>query len=307
MHVVQFPGNIEGDFEIDGATRFNFTARSSDNQKLQALTVRVPRFGSDLLCEPRIPILFFGGNAQGMSGAANDAELLLYQLIRLNRRLRFQVFTFAYRGYAPNAGWTSQAGTRSDAKDLLEYALSSTSLCGVRSRALIAGWSMGAAVANQLAAAQPHLVAGLLVVAPWQSLRRETLTIALPFSYALLPFLWMVDAWDSEKAIASLPRDIPVSVVSPGDDHLISPAQHRAIFDASAAERKWWLRVPGAAHNMLKYMVSYASDGIDQWAAEAIARVHFDGGRVHRFKALPEQWAELATAFTDANTASLHI
>jgi len=73
MHVVQFPGNIEGDFEIDGATRFNFTARSSDNQKLQALTVRVPRFGSDLLCEPRIPILFFGGHAQGMSGAANDA------------------------------------------------------------------------------------------------------------------------------------------------------------------------------------------------------------------------------------------
>merc|ERR1712232_1182317 len=168
----------------------------------------------------------------------------------------FQVYASAYRGYTPNSGWTTESVLVPDSQDLLDYAIKDAAeKCSRSGRSLptkkvfVFGWSMGAAVALQLALARSESIAGLVLMCPWTSLREETLTFLAPTTYALLPWIWLADSWESKYTISSLPLDIPVAVMSALEDEVIAPSQHRAVFEASQAQQKWWLPVVGAYHN----------------------------------------------------------
>lgn len=269
MHFIQYPGNWEGDFHINGTIASDYVAARSDGKHMHANRVAVP-LNPNL---KQAPVVFFGGNAQGMSGAAVDAMWLLGNMYnRGSNTFQFQLFTTAYRGYSPNHGWVSEAALTSDASDFLDHALNSThgSLDG---RVILCGWSMGAGVASQLAAARPESIAGVILFSPWSTLREETLNVAGPLSHLLYPWLWLSQVWNSVGAIASLPKDIPVAIVSAGHDMVIHNWEHRKVFDASKATRKWWLPVPGANHPDLNTEVNRHIDELKNWTQAAWDRV----------------------------------
>lgn len=224
----------------------------------------------------KAPVIFFGGNAQGMSGAMQDA-LWLFSSMCASQAVGepaydFQLFSTVYRGYKPNSGWVSQDGLTQDAQDFLDHALNSTH-GSTNGRIILGGWSMGAGVALQLAAARPEHIAGVVVFSPWSSLRTETLNIWGSISHLLYPWIWLTSPWDSLAAISSLPGDIPVAVVSAGGDMVIHSWQHREVYDAAAASHKWWLQTLGANHPDLPLEIGQQVQGLTEWTKASWDRV----------------------------------
>lgn len=274
IHFCVFPGNIQGDFRIPGASEMQFHAASSDGRLLHSIALPVPSSRPLASQVEQAPVIFFGGNAQGMSGSVQDSMLLLSMIHKANPSWNFKVHTFAQRGYSPNQGWTSQGATISDSSDFLDSVLNSTVAAGgSHGRVIIGGWSLGAGVALQLAAARPEHVAGVVVFCPWMTLQFEVLRILAPITWMLWPWIWLVEPWDSRAAIASLPADVPVAVVSAEKDQVISPDQHRAIFEASNSTQKWWLPAQGASHQMLGSLVHQGRAGLTQWTKAVWNRV----------------------------------
>lgn len=272
MHFIQYPGNWEGDFPVNGSSPSDFIAARSDNMLMKAMRLPVPLQPDS----KQAPVVFFGGNAQGMSGAAVDAAWLLGALYNEEHTFQFQVHTTSYRGYSPNRGWVSQDGLTKDAEDLLDHALNSTH-GSLKGRIILGGWSMGAGVACQLAAARPENIAGVVLFSPWSTMRTETLNIAAPLSYLLWPWIWMSYPWDSVAAVASLPADIPVAVISAGADKVIKPFEHRRVYDASTARNKWWLPVANANHPDLPGEVATYSEKLAEWMKLSWDRVQVFG------------------------------
>lgn len=266
MHYLVYIGNLEGDFPIDHSGQFHYTAE--DGKTLLGLEVPVPAAPT----LRQAPVIFFGGNAQGMSGAATDALALFNTMFKQHSLFQFQVYSTAYRGYSPNNGWTSQAALRSDTQKFLDHVLRSTNSTH-EGRVILAGWSMGAGVAMQLAAARPEKIAGLLLFSPWSTLREEILDIAAPVSHLLQPYVWMADLWDSVAEMASLPKEIPVAVLSPDNDQVIKRWQHRKLFDACRAFKKWFLPTPMAEHQDLVAEILAHADALGNWTQAAWDRV----------------------------------
>lgn len=286
MHFLQYPGNWEGDFPIPNSTASSYVASRSDGKLMQGLTVPIGFATDNKTANKKAPIVFFGGNAQGMSGAAQDAIWLFGTMSAEVPSYRFQLFSTAYRGFKPNSGFVTQAGLTKDAQDFLEHALNSThgSLDG---RIILGGWSMGAGVAIQLAAAMPEHIAGLVVFSPWSSLREETLNIWGPISHLLYPWIWLTEVWDSVAAVSSLPADIPVAVVSAGSDMVIKPWEHRKVYEASHALQKWWLQTPGANHPDLPQEIITQKEELERWTAASWKRVQKFGESKSTARAKP--------------------
>jgi pimeloyl-ACP methyl ester carboxylesterase len=117
-------------------------------------------------------------------------------------------------------------------------------------KVLVIGVSMGAAAAAQLAAVQPKHVAGLLVGEPWSNLWYETVVVRTPISYVLAAWVWLISPkFDTVAAVSSLPPDRPFAVLSPQADQLIEPREHRWVFEASGASKKWWLPAANTGHS----------------------------------------------------------
>lgn len=268
IHFCQYPGNMEGDFPIVNSKPSNFIANRSDGKHMQGLRCLIPWVPNS----KQAPVVFFGGNGQGMSGAALDASWLFGAMYNNEKTHQFRTFHTAYRGYTPNSGWVTQAGLTNDAIDLLEHALKS-SHGSPDGRVILGGWSMGAGVASQLAAARPDRIAGLVLFSPWSTLRQESLNIAAGLGHLLYPWIWLSEVWDSVAAIASLPPDIPVAIMSAEGDHVIPSWEHRMVFDASKAIKKWWLSTPGAQHQDLQAEVNEHKDKLLDWMKASWERV----------------------------------
>merc|ERR1719221_1350587 len=134
-------------------------------------------------------------------------------------------FTSSYRGYPSNNDdlddWASRRALTSDGTDVIDFAL--RSITGkTTGKVIIAGHSLGCAVSLQVAAANPDRVAGVLLLAPWSTLKEETDAFIASFAgrfarTILVPWKWAMnlDPWDSVHAVSSLPAEVPIAVVSP--------------------------------------------------------------------------------------------
>lgn len=261
MHFEQFPGAFFRHHCNVSVTNFTFPAKGSGGFELHGVHLDVPH-GEDSSCLPRIPAIFYGGNIEAHGGAAHQVLQMLTQVMHVNPKLRFRVYISAYRGYPPNQGWTSERALRADGADLLDFVLNAS---GTK-QALLLGASMGAGAASQLAAYRPEKIAGLLVTAPWSTLWYETIVVRVPISYVLIPHVWWVsELFDSVKAVGSLPPSMPVLVISPRADELIQPREHRWVFDASVADKKWWCPVPGASHVDVSKQANGSAQQIVDW------------------------------------------
>lgn len=243
----------------------------------------VGRDGTDLIgCRHRIghgpakaAFLMFHGNGGSASTAILQALMMMDPQYRAGSIPAFEVFSFSYRGYEPNkARWTSQATIVDDAEALMDKAIRHfyrhATPFNASARMLVGGWSLGAAVAIQLAGRRSENVAGLMLISPFSSMWDMALWSVGSY---VQPWIWASDHWDSVGVIGRLPVDLPVVVLSAGSDLDVPPQQHRAIYDASVSTQKQLLVTRGAVHGDIQQEAEVQKAGVRQWLDAVLARL----------------------------------
>jgi uncharacterized protein len=181
--------------------------------------------------EPCGTVLFLHGNAGNVAWHVGFTPPLT--------RHGLDVFLFDYRGYGASEGNSSEAGLHADAAAAYAYLRESRQL--PPDRLLLAGHSLGAAVAARLASETE--AAGLVLAAPFTSLP-AAMQARLPwFPVGVLP--WRTGRFDALVSIRHI--DMPSLMLLGRDDNLVPAADARALFHA-AAEPKVWVDVAGG-HN----------------------------------------------------------
>lgn len=179
-------------------------------------------------------VLYFHGNGENLetlrqSGLFGDFA-----------RLGVEVLAIDYPGYGRSAGEPSEAANLEAAEAALAWARYERP----DAKVTVCGWSLGAAVAIQLAARHPADVDRLVLMSPWSSLR-DVARLHYP--------AFMVGALLSERydslAVASGVR-APTLLVHGEDDAIIPVQQGETLSRALGGEARF-VRVPGAGHNDL--------------------------------------------------------
>ena len=173
-------------------------------------------------------VLYFGGNAEEVSGQMHDAPMLA----------PWSVAAFNYRGYGLSEGRPSEAALAADALAIHDQLAKRDDVDA--SRIVVFGRSLGSGVAVPLAASRP--VRAVVLVSPFDSLR----SIARK-QYPFVPTsLLLKHPFDSLSHAPGI--EAPLLVIAGEGDGLIPPEYSRRLHDAWAGPKRWSL-VPGADHN----------------------------------------------------------
>ncbi|WP_243321088.1 MULTISPECIES: alpha/beta hydrolase [Geothrix] len=178
---------------------------------------------------PRILVLH--GNAGDALGREDYLPML--------EAAGFEGVLLEYPGYGPREGERSEASLVADARAAVRQ-------LKVESGApvILLGESLGSGVAAQVAAAEPKLVAGLLLAAPFA---RMTEVAARHYPYLPMKLI-LRDRWDSLGAIRGYRG--PVAVVIAGQDEVVGAEQGRRLAQGCPGPVRIW-EVPRATHNGL--------------------------------------------------------
>jgi len=186
-----------------------------------------------LLAEPdgavRATAIIFHGNA----GHAGHRQFYIGVLTRLGLR----VILAEYPAYGPRPGELGEKSLVADAEQTI--ALARRHYDGPL---LIIGESLGAGVAAAASDAQRELIAGLLLITPWDRLEQVA-----AHHYPLLPVQWLLrDRYDSVAHLATFGR--PVMVAIAARDSIVPPQFGQALY-AALSEPKRLAVIEGAEHN----------------------------------------------------------
>ena len=177
---------------------------------------------------PRGLVIYFGGNAEEVSGQVYDADALA----------PWSLAAFNYRGYGLSEGRPSEAALIADALAIYDRLAAREDVDP--NRIVVFGRSLGSGVAVQLAANRP--VRAVVLVSPFDSLRRLARK-----QYPFIPVsLLLKHPFDSLARAPGI--ESPLLVLAGDRDRIIPPALSRRLHDAWAGPKRWAL-LPGAGHN----------------------------------------------------------
>jgi len=214
------------------------TYAAQDGQPLFGYAVAAERWNGRVL-------VAFHGNAE-------TAHLRLGWARTVARMSGWTVFLPEYRGYAGLPGAPTYAGSQADAR--AAYAVVRDSLGVPPERIAIHGFSLGTAVATELASEVGPSV--LVLEAPFTSARDMARAgVLLP---ARLLWRWIARVhFDTRSRVAEL--DAPVWVIHGGNDLIIPVRMGRAVH-AAARVRGEYVEIPAAGHNDLP-----SAGGAEYW------------------------------------------
>ena len=173
-------------------------------------------------------LIYFGGNAEEVSGHIHDAEAFA----------PWSVAAFNYRGYGLSEGRPSETALVADAL-VIHDLLAQREDIDPR-RIVVLGRSLGSGVAVQLAAMRP--VRAVVLVSPYDSLR----SLARK-QYPFIPVsLLLKHPFDSLARAPGI--ETPLLILAGERDRLIPPALSRRLHDAWAGPKRWAL-IADADHN----------------------------------------------------------
>ena len=186
-----------------------------------------------LLAEPAGPargtVVVFHGNA----GHAGHRGYYAAALVPLG----FRVILAEYPGYGPRDGKLGEKSLVGDAEATIDLAHRRYG-----GPLLVAGESLGAAVAAQAAVRRRDKVAGLLLITPW-----DRLANVAAFHYPWLPVKWLLrDSYDSAAHLAAFDRPVLVAVAE--RDSIVPARFGRALYGGITAPKRLAV-IPGAGHN----------------------------------------------------------
>ena len=177
---------------------------------------------------PRGLVIYFGGNAEEVSGQMRDAPMLApWSLAAVN-----------YRGFGLSEGRPGEAALTADALAIHDWLAKREDIDPAR--IVVFGRSLGSGVAVQLAAARP--VRAVVLVSPFDSLR----SIAAK-QYPIVPVSLLLEHPFDSLALAPGIAS-PLLAMAGEHDGLIPPEYSRRLHDAWAGPKRWVL-VPEADHD----------------------------------------------------------
>lgn len=201
-----------------------------DGVRLSGVLARPPRGDGSAL-------IYFGGNAEEVTGNAVDAERLYGQRT---------VLLVNYRGYGESAGTPSETALVADAAALYDWLAARPGIDPAR--IAVHGRSLGSGVAVQLAA--QRAVRCVVLTTPFDS-AREVAREAYPW----LPVAWLMrHPFDSASRASRI--QAPALVLIAAEDSLIRPARSHAL----AAQWAGPVEVrtfPGAGHGDVQAAPGY--------------------------------------------------
>jgi len=179
-------------------------------------------------------VIYFHGNAENLetirrSGLFGDFDRIGADLLALD-----------YPGYGRSAGEPSEAGNLAAAEAALTWAMREHP----DQRRIACGWSLGAAVAIQLAARHPESVDRLILLSPWSTLR----ALAGEHYPGFMVAAMLRERYDSLAAAASV--RCPTLVVH-GEADTIIPMRHGDALARALGGQTRFTAIPGAGHNDL--------------------------------------------------------
>ena len=181
-------------------------------------------------------VIYFGGNAEEVSGHIHDAQAFA----------PWALAAFNYRGYGLSEGRPSEAALIADALVIHDRLAERDDIDP--ERIVVLGRSLGSGVAVQLAAVRP--VRAVVLVSPYDSLR----SLARK-QYPFVPVsLLLKHPFDSLARAPGI--ETPLLVVAGERDRLVPPAFSRRLHDAWAGPRRWTL-IADADHNDIHARAGY--------------------------------------------------
>ena len=186
-----------------------------------------------LVAEPaggaRATAIVFHGNA-GHVGHRNFYARALTPL-------GLRVILAEYPGYGPRGGKARQATLVADARETVALAFHQYGAPLVP-----IGESLGSGVAAAAAAAQQELIAGLLLITPW-----DRLANVASHHYPWLPVKWMLrDEYDSAAALVGFNRPVVIAIA---ERDSIVPARFGTALHAELQAPKRLLVIEASEHN----------------------------------------------------------
>jgi hypothetical protein len=188
-------------------------------------------------------LVVFHGNA----GSALDRAYFARSFAAASPSLPLDVYLAEYPGYGPRPGAPGEAALVAAARAAIAAARREGP-----GPLLVAGESLGSAVAALAAAAAPADVDGLLLVTPLASV-----PAAARRHHPLVPAAFFRDPWRADLA---LPRyGGPVAFLVAGRDEVVFPDLGVALHDAYPGRKGMWVE-EGASHNGLDWR-----PGLPRW------------------------------------------
>ena len=179
---------------------------------------------------PAPVVLYFGGNAEEVSGTLADPRWPRdWAIVAVN-----------YRGYGASEGSPGESELVADAQVIYDTIAARPDVDARRIVAL--GRSLGTGVAVKLAAARP--VAGAILASPFDSLVEIGRT-----HYPWLPVSWLLRHRFDANADARRVQ-VPLLAIVADRDSIIPRERSQALYDAWAGPKSW-LVIPATDHNTL--------------------------------------------------------
>lgn len=196
--------------------------------------------GKIFVASPEAPvILYFHGN--GEIAADYDSISPLYQQIGVT------LFVVDFRGYGASDGAPSASALIDDAWTCFQQAPAVLAEHGIQTDQIyVMGRSLGSAAALEIGSRATTGLAGLIIES------------GFAYTFALIErigFLQVPDAYETKDGFGNLEKisaiDVPLLLIHGERDWIIPISDAEALNEASSAQRKWFVRIPGAGHNDL--------------------------------------------------------
>jgi len=196
--------------------------------------------GKIFVASPDAPVvLYFHGN--GEIAADYHSIAPLYQQFGIT------LFVVDFRGYGTSDGAPGATALIDDAWTCFEQAPSILAEHGVQTEQLyVMGRSLGSAAALEIGSRATAGLAGLIIES------------GFAYTFALIErigFLQIPDAYEAKDGFGNLEKiaaiDVPLLLIHGERDWIIPIADAEALYEASSAKQKSFVRVPGAGHNDL--------------------------------------------------------
>ncbi|CAK7895767.1 hypothetical protein CAAN1_03S00408 [[Candida] anglica] len=163
----------------------------------------------------------------------------------LYREFGYNVFIYSYRGYGKSSGSPSEKGLKLDAQRVMDYLTTEDEQFAASSLVLY-GRSLGSAVAIYIGATMSSSVHAIILENAFLSIRK-TVPHIFPFLKWFTACVHQV--WDSESLVGSIPKKIPVLLLSARRDEIVPPSHMDAIYELLNSEDKTLQKFESSMHN----------------------------------------------------------
>lgn len=210
-----------------------------------------------------VPVVMIGGNGGSMwYNVFSGNDFVMDEFLQRNQSIAFDIFAFSYRGYAPNEFPALQVNENTmiqDSLSLFEYVEQKYP----DSRPLLFSHSMGTGSASALASIlDTSQVACIGLAMPFSSLRQTMLEVSL---YAVSPFFFLLDTWNSYQRLAEMQPEIPLAILSAGQDHLIAPHHQQELYDRATSKSKRIFYLAQADHGAILDTIRHNQEEYAKW------------------------------------------